>query len=50
MQCHTIVLDTTGTTYARQQPRYMNEREIEDSISGIPFGTMETQTGLDASP
>ena len=22
MQCHAIVLDTTGTTYARQQPRY----------------------------
>ena len=26
MQCHAIVLDTTGTTCARQQPRYI-ERE-----------------------
>ena len=26
MQCHAVVLDTTGTTYARQQPRYI-ERE-----------------------
>ena len=26
MQCHAIVLDTTGTTYARQKPRYI-ERE-----------------------
>ena len=23
MQCHAIVLDTTGTSYARQQPRYV---------------------------
>ena len=28
MQCHAIVLDTTGTTYARQQPRY-TERKNE---------------------
>ena len=27
MQCHAIVLDTTGTAYARQQPRYSSERE-----------------------
>ena len=27
MQCHAIVLDTTGTTYARQQPRYIEREE-----------------------
>jgi len=34
MQCHAIVLNTTGTTYARQQPRYFtwNERKTKDNI------------------
>ena len=27
MQCHAIVLDTTGTTYARQQPRYIQREK-----------------------
>ena len=27
MQCHANVLDTTGTTYARQQPRYVGREK-----------------------
>ena len=34
MQCDAIVLNTTGTTYARKQPRYFtwNERKTKDNI------------------
>ena len=27
MQCHTIILDTTDTAYARQQPRYIGREK-----------------------
>ena len=34
MQCHAIVLNTTGTTYARKKPRYLtwNERKTKGKI------------------
>ena len=30
IECDALVLDTTGPTYARQQPRYIEREKTED--------------------
>ena len=45
MQCHAIVLDTTGTTHARQQPRH-TERDRKRKTKNEKNGEEEQRTKI----